>query len=209
MQVGGDWYDAFYGPDDRLWFSVGDVAGHGVEAASVMGQLRNTLQATAFADLDPARGLEVADRMLARLDDPAEGIVVATAIVAALDPTTGRLTWSNAGHPPPVLIPAVGSPELMEERHGPLIGVGHPGRKLGSASLAPGDLILLYTDGLVENREEALDVGLSRLLDAVSQSPAPEGPGAVADHALASSLSGITRRDDLCILAIQQPTVSH
>jgi serine phosphatase RsbU (regulator of sigma subunit) len=209
MDVGGDWYDAFYGPDGRLWFSVGDVAGHGVEAASVMGQLRNTIQATAYADLDPAAGLDVADRLLASADDLAHGVGVASAVVAALDPTTGRLDWSNAGHPPPVLVRAVGAPVLMEERHGPLLGVSRPGRRLGSALLGPGDLVLLYTDGLVENRGETLDVGLSRLLEAVSQSPAPDGPSAMADRALASSLSGITRRDDLCILAIQQPIVSN
>jgi len=206
MDVGGDWYDAFYGPDDRLWFSVGDVAGHGAQAASVMGQLRNTIRATAYADLDPAAGLDVADRLLAYADDAAEDIAVATAIVASLDSTSGRVVWSNAGHPPPVLIRAGAPPVLMEDRHGPLLGVGHGGRTQGSTVLGPGDLILLYTDGLIENRDEALDIGLSRLLDAVTQSPALDGPNAVADHALASSLSGITRRDDLCLLVIQQPT---
>jgi serine phosphatase RsbU (regulator of sigma subunit) len=209
MEVGGDWYDAFYGPDDRLWFSVGDVAGHGVEAASVMGQLRNTIQATAYADLDPAAGLDVADRLLAGLADQAEHIAVATAIVGALDPTTGRLSWSNAGHPPPVLIRAVGPPVVMDERHGTLLGISHPGRVLGSALLGPGDVLVLYTDGLIEKRDEDLDVGLSRLVEAVSQSSVPEEPGAVADHALASSLSGVTRRDDLCLLVIQQPAVSR
>jgi hypothetical protein len=209
MDVGGDWYDAFYGPGDRLWFSVGDVAGHGVEAASVMAQLRNSIRATAYADLDPAAGLEVADRLLAGADDREDELVVATAIVAALDVMTGRLAWSNAGHLPPVLIPAAGSPVLMEERHGPLLGIGYPGRETGFARLGPGDLILLFTDGLVEKRGESLDVGLSRLLDAISQSPASDGPSAVADRALASSLSGITRRDDLCVLAIQQATEGH
>jgi hypothetical protein len=68
---------------------------------------------------------------------------------------------------------------------------------------------LLFTDGLVEKRGESLDVGLSRLLDAISQSPVSDGPSAVADSALASSLSGIARRDDLCVLAIQQATEGH
>jgi hypothetical protein len=204
MDVGGDWYDAFHGPEDRLWISVGDVAGHGVAAASIMGQLRNAIQAAAFADLDPAAGLDVADRMLSQLDDPTEDPAVATAIVAVLDPTTGRMSWSNAGHLPPVMMPALGPPVLLDERHGPLLGIGRPGRELGTALLDPGDLMLLYTDGLVESREAALDVDLLRLLDALAQSPPSEGPNAVADHALASSLSGITRRDDLCVLAIQR-----
>jgi serine phosphatase RsbU (regulator of sigma subunit) len=208
MDVGGDWYDAFHGPDDRLWFSVGDVAGHGVAAASIMGQLRNAIHATAYADLDPAAGLDVADCMLSRLDDPTEDPAVATAIVAVLDPTTGRLSWSNAGHPPPVLMPAVGPPFLLDERHGPLLGIGHVGRKLETADLGPGDLLLLYTDGLVESRERAIDVDLSRLLQALAQSPPSDGPNAVADHALAASLSGITRRDDLCVLAIQLPATA-
>jgi serine phosphatase RsbU (regulator of sigma subunit) len=208
MDVGGDWYDAFHGPDNRLWFSVGDVAGHGVAAASIMGQVRNAIHATAYADLDPAAGLDVADRMLSHLHDPADDPAVATAIVAVLDPATGRLSWSNAGHPPPILMPAVGPPVLMDERHGPLLGIGHAGRKLGAAHLAPGDLMLLYTDGLVESRERALDVDLRRLLQALAQSPPSEGPNAVADHALASSLSGITRRDDLCVLAIELPATA-
>jgi uncharacterized protein YigA (DUF484 family) len=208
MDVGGDWYDAFHGPDNRLWFSVGDVAGHGVAAASIMGQVRNAIHATAYADLDPAAGLDVADRMLSHLHDPADDPAVATAIVAVLDPATGRLSWSNAGHPPQILMPAVGPPVLMDERHGPLLGIGHAGRKLGAAHLAPGDLMLLYTDGLVESRERALDVDLRRLLQALAQSPPSEGPNAVADHALASSLSGITRRDDLCVLAIQLPATA-
>jgi Stage II sporulation protein E (SpoIIE)/GAF domain len=208
IDVGGDWYDAFHGPDHRLWFSVGDVAGHGVAAASIMGQVRNAIHATAYADLDPAAGLDVTDRMLSHLDDPADDPAVATAIVALLDPTTGRLAWSNAGHPPPVLMPAAGPPVLMDERHGPLLGIGYAGRKLGAAHLGPGDLMLLYTDGLVESREQALDVDLRRLLQALAQSPPSEGPNAVADHALASSLSGITRRDDLCVLAIQLPATA-
>ena len=205
MDVGGDWYDAFHDTDGRLWLSVGDVAGHGVEAASVMGQLRNSIRATAYARSRPGRGPR-GGRPAARRqrDDQEEDLLVATAIVVALDSTSGRLVWSNAGHLPPVLMPAVGPPVLMEDRHGPLLGVGYPGRELGSALLGMGDLILLYTDGLVEKRGEALDVGLSRLLDTVSQLPASDGPSAVADRALASSLSGITRRDDLCVLAIQR-----
>ena len=202
VEVGGDWYDAFYGPDDQLWLSVGDVGGHGVEAASVMGQLRNAVRAGAFADLGPARALDVVDRLLDRLHDVDVDTVLATAVVATIDPHSGTMAWSSAGHLPPVLMRAGGAAELMEEHHGPLLGVAHPGRVTGELHLDPGDVVVLYTDGLVENRGESLDDGLARLLAALGREPAGN-PSVVADRALASSLAGTERRDDLCILAVQ------
>ncbi len=201
IDVGGDWYDAFPGPDDRVWFSVGDVAGHGPEAASVMGQLRNAMRALAYAGLEPSGLMDVVDCLLSRA---AEGPAVATAIVAVGDPATGRVTWSNAGHLPPLLLPAAGAPSLIDERHGPLLGVDRPGRRQGTIELDVKDVLLFYTDGLVENRGEPLEAGLARLVESAHHWSADGGPGAVADHALATSLGGGARLDDLCVLAVQR-----
>ncbi|HET6794489.1 MAG TPA: SpoIIE family protein phosphatase [Acidimicrobiales bacterium] len=203
VEVGGDWYDAFAGPDGRLWISVGDVGGHGVEAASVMGQLRNAIRAVSFTGLGPAATLDVVDRMLAAQPETSDDTVVATAVVGVLDRETGRLSWSSAGHMPPVLMRAEEEPVLLEELHGPLLGVGLSGRRVGEVTLGPGDMLVLYTDGLVEVRDDTLEAGMARLLAALRQ-PASAGPSAAADRALAASLAGVERRDDLCVLAVQR-----
>lgn len=203
-QVGGDWYDAFDGPDGSLWMSIGDVGGHGIEAAALMAQLRNAIRANAFAGLDPARCLDVADRLLAALNPDEMNAVVATAAVLRIDPRTGTVDWCSAGHLPPVLLRADRTTVLVDERHGALLGIEHSGRLLGSTRLDDGDVLVLYTDGLVENRVEPLDTGLRRLAAALGESGPTGGPDAVADRALATSLAGYERLDDLCILAVQR-----
>jgi serine phosphatase RsbU (regulator of sigma subunit) len=202
VEVGGDWYDAFEGPGGMLWMSVGDIGGHGVEAAATMAQLRSSLRATAFAGLEPAGCLDVLDRLLAATTDSQ----VATAIVMRFEPLTGCLTWSNSGHLPAVRRPASGPPVLMEERLGPMLGLGFGTRLDAMASFEPGETLVLFTDGLVENRGEDLDVGLARLVDAVADpGQAARPPGEVADATLAASLAGGQRQDDLCVLvAVRQ-----
>jgi len=201
-EVGGDWYDAFAGPDGALWLSVGDVGGHGVSAASGMAQLRSAVRATAFAGLAPAAALDVLDRLLTSTGDGQ----VASAVVARFEPQSDRVTWSSSGHMPPVRQRSQGGTDLLDVVLGPLLGLDLGGRTEAQFSFGPGDVLVLYTDGLVENRGEDLDVGLSRLLDAVAVRRDPPDPGEVADAALASSLAGVARQDDLCILvAVREP----
>lgn len=203
VEVGGDWYDAFPGPDGTLWLSVGDVGGHGVAAASTMGLLRNAVRAGVFAGLAPGAVLDMLDRLLAATggDD-----LAATAVVLRFDPVSETLTWSSSGHMPPVFRPAEGGAFLLDETLGALLGVGLEGRSDRRRRLGPGDMIVLYTDGLVENRGEDLDVGLGRLVQAVDvPRDRPGAAGDVADAALASSLGGSQRQDDLCILVAIRP----
>ena len=202
VEVGGDWYDAFEGPDGTLWLSVGDIGGHGVEAAAAMAQLRNSVRAAAFAGLAPAACLDVLDGLLTASSDGQ----VATAIVARYEPDAGQLTWSSSGHLPPVLREATGPARLLDDKLGPMLGLGLTGRQHRTVAFPPGSTLVLYTDGLVENRGEDLDVGLRRLTEAVTDpGHQPRSPGEVADATLAASLAGGQRQDDLCVLvAVRQ-----
>lgn len=172
-RIGGDWYDVFDLGDDTA-LVVGDVAGHDERAAAVMGQARGLLRGIACA-LDDRRPSAV----LGKLDQALLGLgerVSATALVAVAHrsdaPTAGtgvRLTWSAAGHPPPVLLGADGTARLAQGGGGPLVGFGLSGtRSDGEVALGPGSTLVLYTDGLVERPREVLDVGLARLTDALT-----------------------------------------
>jgi serine phosphatase RsbU (regulator of sigma subunit) len=168
VEVGGDWYDVFRGPDGSVWLSVGDVGGHGVLAASVMSQLRNGVRACAFAGLDPSRSLGVLDRLLV---EPAADLY-ATAVVVVYDPATGAMRWSNAGHLPPILaIPGRGA-RLLDAVHGSLLGVQADAPYAESSTEFPaGGLLVVYTDGLVERRGRDIQDALTHLEDAVAGLP--------------------------------------
>lgn len=144
--IGGDWYDAFRLPDGRLVFSIGDVAGSGLAAAVTMSNMRQIIRGTAQVHADPVLMLNAADRAL-RLEDPDRFV---TAFVAVLSPVTGILTYAGAGHVPPLLRRADGSVEELDFFDPPLGLRERHGRDSEETLLAEGDLLLLYTDGLVE-----------------------------------------------------------
>ena len=197
VEVGGDWYDAFEGPDGTLWLSVGDIGGHGVDAAAAMAQLRSSVRAAAFAGLAPGACLDVLDGLLTASTDGQ----VATAVVARFEPDSGQITWSSSGHLPPVVRAPTGPARLLDDKLGLMLGLGLTGRRDLTVDFPPGTTLVLYTDGLVENRGEDLDVGLERLTEAVSNpGHRPRSPGEVADATLAASLAGGQRQDDLCVL---------
>jgi len=163
-QVGGDWYDAFPLSDGATALAIGDVVGHDLEAASGMAQVRNMLRAYAWSQNEPP------SRIVTRLDEAMEHITdvgMATMIFArieALDDGTWRLSWTNAGHPPPLLIARDGVARFLEEGHGVALGTGLRARRPDArAVLEPGSTLVLYTDGLVEEHGQILDVGLDRL----------------------------------------------
>ena len=173
-QVGGDWYDAFLTPDGALTTVIGDVTGHDRAAAAVMGQLRNVLRGIAHAlDASPGPVLSTLDRALPGLDIA----TLVTAVLARVEQTpaqvaTGERTlrWSNAGHPPPLLVSADGSAQLLEHPRELLLGVDPETRRTDhTLSLQPGDTVVLYTDGLVERRDATLDDGLDRLVTAATE----------------------------------------
>ncbi|MBX3287393.1 MAG: SpoIIE family protein phosphatase, partial [Actinobacteria bacterium] len=195
--VGGDWYDAFPLDGGELALVVADVAGHGQEAAAYMVQVRNIFRAVASEHRDPAEVLAGVDRVLARLNDP--GAPFVTCCYATLDPATWELRWALAGHPPPVLVRADGTALVGEVAPGPPLAT-LPGRthEVGTTHLGPGDLLVLYTDGLVERRGEVIDEGVARLVEHVRARGEGDGD-AVASH-LADLVPDPT--DDIAILCV-------
>ena len=197
MQVGGDWYDAFW-LDNRttMGLVVGDVVGHGVDAAATMGQLRSALRALAATGLSPGALLERLDEYARRYDVGK----MCTLVYAELDLANGVLRFASAGHPPPLLVEPGEEPRFAwGGRSTPLdaFGAGVE-REEGTESLPRGSAILLYTDGLVEERSRALDYGMERLRGAVA-AHRDEPTSALLDE-LVSIAPTSSHADDLCAL---------
>ncbi|GAB3172163.1 GAF domain-containing protein [Micromonospora palomenae] len=200
VEVGGDWYDAFVQPDGDLVVAIGDVAGHDIEAAATMGQLRNLVRGNAFGRTDPV------DELMTRLDRAISGLRIpaaATATLARLRPrAAGGLTvsWCNAGHPPPLLVDAEGVVRVLGGRREPLLGFARPiARSSQETILAAGDTLLLYTDGLIERRDRSIDEGLAELLSRLSGA----GPLPLAELCDLLLTSSDRREDDVALLAVR------
>jgi len=201
LEVGGDWYDAFVLPDGALALVVGDATGHDLAAAASMAQLRSALRALAVDRQEaPAQVLGRLDRVGGALDEDASG----TCLYARLEqPVPGagpgrRLRWSSAGHLPPLLLRA-GRAELLETPADLMLGVDPAGERLDhERELLPGDLLLLYTDGLVEERRRSLDAQLA-LLRAVVEGAADQHPERLADLLLAA----LPGDDDAAVLLVR------
>jgi anti-sigma regulatory factor (Ser/Thr protein kinase) len=205
--VGGDWYDALRLPDGRLGVVVGDVMGKGVRAASVMGQVRNALRGLLHADPAPATVLTRLDRLVAAMDDDEELVTLAYGV---LDPLSGRFTWSGAGHPPPLLLGADGEALYLEPGDGLPLGLGGA-REEVALDLAPGEVVLLYSDGLVESRARPLLDGLPLLQEHAAWIVAEGGQGSpwqgpapldVLADALVERMTGGLADDDVTLLAV-------
>jgi serine phosphatase RsbU (regulator of sigma subunit) len=204
-QIGGDWYDAFRLPGGATCLVIGDIAGHDREAAAAMGQVRNLLRGIAYV-----RGGQPAP-VLATLDQAIRGLGVAslaTAVLAVVEPAgpaepagTHRLCWSNAGHPPPLLIEPDGSVTLLRAKIDLLLGVDSDTcRGTHERLLAPGTTVLLYTDGLVERRQASIDDGLDWLVKA-----ADELAGRTLDELCDGLLNdiGYYVEDDVALLGVR------
>jgi serine phosphatase RsbU (regulator of sigma subunit) len=195
VRVGGDWYHAQTLPDGQVLLAVGDVAGHGLEAASGMAHLRFALVAWLSIGLrDPGVLLGHMNRLCRQLD------ITATAIIGRYDPATRVLSWARAGHLPPLLARA-GAIETPARPAGLLLGAdGDAAYPVLTEPLHPGDLLLLYTDGLVERRSPEAD-----LLDQVAAclaaaSAAPDGPATGRLHTL---LQQANPDDDTCTVLVR------
>ncbi|MEU2611528.1 SpoIIE family protein phosphatase [Micromonospora sp. NPDC007271] len=197
VEVGGDWYDVIGAPDDELVLVIGDVVGKGVRAAAAMGQLRNALRAYVLEGFDPGQALT----RLNRLVGSTEGGSFATVFCLWFAPRTGRLRYASAGHPSPLLIRGDDVAFLHDRALGPPIGAIPQTRyQTVEGRLAPGARLLLYTDGLIEDRRLGIDAGLGQLrLDATA------GGGHVADlvDAVVERVAGRTRHDDVAVLALE------
>lgn len=200
LEVGGDWYDAFFLGRDRLVMVVGDVVGRGLEAATMMGQLRSAVRALAGAGHGPAEVLEHLDTFVERIES-ARGATVAC---ASLQLGSGRLTLACAGHPPPILASPGRSAELLwEGRSGPVGAYSGPvEREQHELVLERGARLLLYTDGLVERRDRPIDQGIETLRATFERADAtPVGDvGATVSGVLLSG--GGHAADDVCMLAL-------
>ncbi|ONH25105.1 PP2C family protein-serine/threonine phosphatase [Pseudofrankia asymbiotica] len=201
VEVGGDWYDAAVRPDGSVTLVVGDVGGHGLPAVSAMAELRHAARAYAVEGRTPAAiTTRLSALLLAAQDD-----TLATAIVATVDLNTGRLTWSCAGHPPPLLLTGTGA-RYLDDVHGPMLGVV-PGYDYGQGTmiLPPASNLLLYSDGLVERRGTSLTDRLATLAATAARGLSTDTPGldALCDRVLADVAGPATREDDLCLLAVR------
>jgi serine phosphatase RsbU (regulator of sigma subunit) len=196
--VGGDWFDAFAVDDDRLILVVGDIAGHGIGAAAAMAQVRNAIRGCAFAGLDPGRILATVGTMLLQTSTG----LSATCVVGSLSSSTNILTWASAGHPPPLLAHANGDTRFLTDRPGPPLPF--PGADYGvHTHLLPlSSSLILYTDGLVERRDEPIDLGLNRLR-ALAEANGRQGVQRLANLLIEQLLRGGTPEDDVCVLVVR------
>ncbi|MEV7325081.1 SpoIIE family protein phosphatase [Streptomyces sp. NPDC093970] len=198
LNVAGDWYDLMDLPGDRIVVSVGDVVGHGLAAASVMGQLRSALTSASLVAKGPARALEVLGRY-ARTIDGAENTTVATTFV---DWDTHTITYSSAGHPPPALLQRDGTVAFLDQATDPPLGAWPLPRIQALATFCDGAVLVLYTDGLIERRREDIDAGLARLADSLARHRAEE-PESLADAVLADLLPPDGATDDTALVIVR------
>lgn len=199
--VGGDWYDAFQLPDGRVALVVGDVMGKGVQAAAIMGSARSALRTLVCLDPDPAHVLSGLHRCLDTYDVP--GFI--TCVYALLDPDTGTITYANAGHPPALHVrPTDPAPRWADQALGPPLGVDARPHQPAPAGLqlAAGDVLILYSDGLVESRTDSIDHGLRRLADA-ARTLATADLDSTTRH-LVQNLAQEQNRDDIAVLAVRR-----
>ncbi|GAA4706928.1 hypothetical protein GCM10023349_26600 [Nocardioides conyzicola] len=203
-QVGGDWYDAVVMPSGATSLMVGDVVGHDIAAAAVMGQLRTMLRTIAWTLRDgPAAQVRRLDRAMEDLDVEGMATLVYARVDAEDPDVEGRvLRWTNAGHPPPMLVTAAGEVTFLDDGTPDLmVGVQPDTERLDrTALLPPGATLLLYTDGLVERRGESITVGLERLAGA-AQRYQTLGVDAFLDAVL-GDLVGTELNDDVAVLAV-------
>ncbi|MEU6082799.1 SpoIIE family protein phosphatase [Streptomyces sp. NPDC047108] len=208
-RVGGDWFDTIKLPGSRTALVVGDVMGHGITSAAMMGQLRTAVQTLAALDLPPAQLLRSLDDLAQRLGEH----YLATCLYAVYDPIRSELRISNAGHIPPVLVRAAdGRGELLQVPTGAPIGVG--GVPFGTATVrvAPGDRLVLCTDGLVEVRGQDIGAGLAALCESAAH------PAASMDDACDAVIRALAatsrdqdlgRKDDVALLMARLNGIPH
>jgi PAS domain S-box-containing protein len=221
-EVGGDWFDVIPLPGHRTALVVGDVMGRGLRAAVAMGELRTAVRTLALLDLEPADVLTALDEISRGLgapgglyaggrpapraslgspaDDPSaylSEVYLATCVYAVYDPVTRRCTFANAGHLPPVLVEAAEPALMLEVPTGMPLGVGGEPFEETEVELPDGALLALYTDGLVESRDHALDEGLQALRTALTGPNRPLED--VCDHVL-NTLNTHHGEDDIALL---------
>ncbi|MGW2046363.1 SpoIIE family protein phosphatase [Streptomyces sp. NPDC001858] len=171
--VGGDWFDVIPLSGMRVAMVVGDVVGHGIQASATMGRLRTAVRTLADIDLAPDELLTHLDDLVLRLSEEAgvegsPGEMGATCLYAVYDPVSRRCVMARAGHPPPLLLRAGGTPRLVQLPAGPPLGLGGLPFESAELELAEGSVLAFYTDGLIESRERDVDAGQLLLAEALA-----------------------------------------
>jgi serine phosphatase RsbU (regulator of sigma subunit) len=193
-RVGGDWYITAEMPEGNVLLAIGDVAGHGLDAAAGMARLRGALAGLAITGAPP-------ERLVGWLNDLVHHVApehTASVMAGYFDPPSRDFTWAQAGHPPPLLVRGSCARPLGQPA-GILLGAGRGGYEAMTVRLEPGDIVLLYSDGLVERRNRSLDEGLSMLAAAAAGADDPEQLIAAVLDALSSADS----EDDTCLVALR------
>lgn len=191
--IGGDWYDAFTLPDGRLWLVIGDVSGHGLASAVVMGRVRSSLRAYALLGGGPAHVLELTDRKIHHFDMGA----MITVLCAVSAPPYETFEISAAGHPPPLLAKANGEATVVDvDTNVPLGSIPGSARTAVTVDMDLGDVLTLYTDGLVERSGESIDEGIERLRAAV----AAQHPEVVCRTVMMQMVADSAHDDDIAVL---------
>jgi serine phosphatase RsbU (regulator of sigma subunit) len=193
-RVGGDWYITADMPGGHVLIAIGDVAGHGLAAAAGMARLRGALAGLAITGSPP-------ERLVGWLNDLVRHVApehTASVIAGYFDPASRTLTWAQAGHPPPVLVRGSWARPL-DPPDGILLGAGDEEYSAAVLALAPDDLLLLYSDGLIERRDRSLDEGLAALSSAVRGITDPE----LAIDAALRALGSADAEDDTCLVALR------
>lgn len=197
--AGGDFYDVFPLDDDRVSFFVGDVMGRGVEATTMMAQMRSTIRTLIAIDPEPLAVMRGLDKVFERWH--VEQLV--TVVYGIADTARGEVRVVNAGHPAPAVVRADGRVEMVSTPETLILGVGGGPRGVVTFPLAPGDVLLAYTDGLVERRGEGLDQSLGRL--ACSAGPLHRSPDLSGDLArLVEEVRDPARDDDVAVVAMRR-----
>ncbi|MEU6414885.1 PP2C family protein-serine/threonine phosphatase [Microbispora sp. NPDC046933] len=198
--LGGDWYDAAPLPDGRMFLAVGDVSGHGLPAIAEMAQLRHALLGLSMTGACPGMLLTWLNALvLTRLDD-----TTATAVCGHFDPATRLFTWAQAGHPAPILVRRGGARQLGAPRGVVLGATSSLPYGVADVRLEPGDLLLMFTDGLVERRSRDIGAGVSLIVEAAAATGLG-GAGADLDAGLdrlLEAIGGPNPEDDTCLLAV-------
>jgi anti-sigma regulatory factor (Ser/Thr protein kinase)/putative methionine-R-sulfoxide reductase with GAF domain len=199
-EVGGDWYDMFELDGGRIGIAIGDVVGHGVRAAALMGQLRTALHAYALQGAEPGRTLSLVDRFVRASPD----FAMATAAYAVLDPDTGLVQLASAGHLPPLVVGGE-NPRVVELTPGPPLGAfpyGHCSEH--EITLSPGETLVFYTDGLVEQPGVPLTQSIDAMLELLARATEVE---ALCQRAIQHLVPVSGLRDDVALIAIQNSPV--
>jgi GAF domain-containing protein len=199
LEIGGDWFQILDVTDGRVAAIIGDAVGHGLASAAAMGQLRASFATAVANDPEPHRVLAAVDLFAGRGADT----LAASAAYLLLD-SAGSAVFASAGHPPLIWAPAQGPPRIIEEGRGPLLGF-RGGRQSGTTSIPfnTGDLIVMFTDGLIERRREPIDDGLLRLANAVADFR-HLAPQSMCDALVAACTESRAPSDDIAVLLLRR-----